>query len=468
MNVKKMLAAVSAGMLLLGLLPLSVPASAEETETVTETYNMDGFEKAPQSALDTLLKTESVALTAGITDDKYVADGAESAVKVAYLKDPENWGQVLLYAEDAEAETGKALPFALLPENMSEWETLRMYVYADNATGGMPTGPSLHLLNKWGMELASTQLEIWVESGDFSGWIELEPGDFKDTEGTALTAFPVDAWSFSIKFTGMYNEYDPYKPVDLYFSGLSLTREVEKPKPTLPEENPAREDEYAHTAADGFETATQQQLDTLIRSESMTLTAGVTDEQYVAKGAQSAVKISYNGQKGGWGQVLLYSADASGVKTLPFETLPQGLSAYDGLCFFVKATSETGLPNAVSFRFLDQYGMEIGTANIPVYSESGTYAEWVYLTPEDFGLEAFPDAWSYLWKVTNETGEEDGYKAFDLYVSGMSVYKEKAGGDDDQHPNKPTGVSLPVALPAAALVLSAGLLYICKRRISAR
>lgn len=107
MNVKKMLAAVSAGMLLLGLLPLSVPASAEETETVTETYNMDGFEKAPQSALDTLLKTESVALTAGITDDKYVADGAESAVKVAYLKDPENWGQVLLYADDAEAETRK-------------------------------------------------------------------------------------------------------------------------------------------------------------------------------------------------------------------------------------------------------------------------------------------------------------------------------------------------------------------------
>jgi len=120
MNVKKMLAAVSAGMLLLGLLPLSVPASAEETETVTETYNMDGFEKAPQERAGALLKTESVALTAGITDDKYVADGAESAVKVAYLKDPENWGQVLLYSADASGV--KTLPFETLPQGLSAYD----------------------------------------------------------------------------------------------------------------------------------------------------------------------------------------------------------------------------------------------------------------------------------------------------------------------------------------------------------
>ena len=216
--------------LILTVCLLAVPfgVSADEQKMKTEIYKLDEFETAAQEKLDLCPGTDSMELTGGITTEKYLAEGATSAVKISYKKDPDFWGQLFLYQEDGEGN--RTLPFKTLPEKMSEWDVLKFYVYVPlaEATAGMPTGPQLQLIDQWNTVLGIAHVEFtWSETDDHFGWVELKPSDFVNnlTENKPLTAFP-DAFTILWKVTGEYNEYDVYKPFNMYLSGMQMTREV--------------------------------------------------------------------------------------------------------------------------------------------------------------------------------------------------------------------------------------------------
>lgn len=467
-NLQNRLAKVLVMVLVLILAISPISTLAETAPTKTEVYSLEGFETATQEVLDKCPGTDSMKLTAGITNEGYLAEGATNAVKISYLEEPDYWGQIFIYHKE---DNVVSKPFETLPTKMSDWDVLRFFVYVplDECSKGIPSGVQLHLINEYNESFGEKHINFtWSDVDDFSGWIELEPSDFTK-DGAALTAFP-DAYTILFKVTGENNEYDPYKPFSMYLSGMEMTREVpdtdgdkngededkdkdndkngedgDKGKDEDKDKNEDKDKDkgeeskfdefgrlnaYNYTLSGNLEKATQAQLDGFFKS-GFTLTAGITDKSLIAKNADSAIKLSYGGSQG-WGQVLFYHEN----KVLPFDILPKNLPAYDGIGFYLNVSApETGLPTAVNFIFLDEYGMEGGKAKVDIYDESRTFEGWVYLTPKDFGLDKFPEEFSFLFKVTGEHDEYDGYKKFDMYFSGLSAYTVKSS--DEKVP--PTG-----------------------------
>ena len=429
---KKHLSILLAIALLLGIFSVGSSVSTMAAETAQDipyvhTY-LPGIETASQELLDTAGKSTCFALTAGITDSGYVADGAASAVKITLNgSGGPGYGQVMFYSQDAD-KNRTAYPNGNA-QNLAKADGIRFFL---RATGDLPQSIRFVTVNKYNTIICGVDIPILNTDVANNGmWIELKATDFYTYSGGSMTDTKLTAFANTLAFgfiTTGNGRNDGYRNYNLYFSGLS---QYQKPV------NTPAQDKFIHTKLTGFENISQAEAELFSHTANSQITTNITDASYVAYGENSATKFTYaSNTSPNWGQTVMY-CQPSGTTSSSDRYIPEGiiptkpLSNYDGLRVFVKVVATTDkLPEFFYIRLVDAYYSGCAQAKITLDNTKTEFSGWIYLEPSDFvvmknnaateeTLTVFP---SNVITLAINTSSGNKKSVFDIYLSGMSAY----------------------------------------------